>query len=813
MKKLLISLIISVLPILITAQTTYQVPPDVIADLVNAPQTPMVVINGSSDWMLLLERPGYKSIDELAQPELRLAGLRLNPRTNGPSRGTTYAGIQIRSIDGKSSYQVSGLPADPKIQNVTWSPDGQKIAFTLMRETGIELWVAQFATGAAEAVTTAHVNDILRGAPYQWLAGGNKLVYRAVLANRGEAPPPPLAPKGPTIQETTGKKAPVRTYQDLLQNSHHEALFNYYGQGQLYLLDLATKSFQALGNPGIISQISPSPDDNYILATYVKKPFSYIVPYYRFPLEAVIYDLQGNSVREVADIPLAENIPKGFGAVRLGPRNFMWRHDVGATLYWVEAQDQGDPAVETDIRDQLFYLEAPFQDEKIADVSMKLRFGGISWGDNDLAITYEWWWTSRQSITARFKPGSPDSRDVLFDVSFEDRYNDPGNFETAHNRFGKSVLLQNGKGQLYLRGQGASPEGNRPFVRTFDPANKTTRELWRSKAPYYELPIKVTNADRGLVLTRRESKDEPPNYFQRDMRRNKLTRITEMPHPYPQLASVEKEVIQYTRKDGVALKGDLYLPPGYSQEQGPLPVIMWAYPNEFKSADAASQVDGSPYEFIRLGWWTPLYFLTRGYAVLDDPSMPVVGEGEEEPNDSFRSQLVMNAEAAIDKLADMGVGDRERVAIGGHSYGAFMTANLLAHSDLFAGGIARSGAYNRTLTPFGFQAEERTYWEAPEVYYTMSPFMHADKVDEPILLIHGEADNNSGTFPVQSKRYFAALKGLGAQARLVMLPHESHGYRAKESILHMLWEMDQFLEKYVKQKSPKLEDVELETGN
>ena len=358
--------------------------------------------------------------------------------------------------------------------------------------------------------------------------------------------------------------------------------------------------------------------------------------------------------------------------------------------------------------------------------------------------------------------------------------------------------MDNKSNNLYLIGTGASPEGNRPFVREYNLKTGKTKELFRSEAPWYEYPYQIIDLEQKLVLTRRESSEQPPNYYLRNLKKDKLTQLTDFPHPYPELSGIEKQVVFYQRKDSVQLKGDLYLPADYKEADGPLPVIMWAYPAEFKSSDAAGQVQGSPYEFIRLGWWSPLYFLTQGYAVFDDPSMPIIGEGDEEPNDSFRDQLVMNAEAAIDKLDEMGVGDPNRVAIGGHSYGAFMTANLLAHSDLFAAGIARSGAYNRTLTPFGFQSEERTYWDAPEVYYTMSPFMHADKIDEPLLMIHGEADNNSGTFPMQSERMFAAMKGLGGNARLVMLPHESHGYRAEESILHMLWEMNEWLEKYVK---------------
>ena len=817
MKKLIL-IIIMMMPALAIAQvsTGYQVPPREIADLVNAPQTPAVSVNGGGDWMLLMERPGYISIEELAQPELRLAGLRINPRTNGSSRGSSYAGLKIKSTGGDQERRIQGLPDNPLIQNVSWSPDGQKIAFTLARERGLELWIADFNDGKAQRLTGSIINDALGGNPYQWFSDSKRIIFRAVLENRGKEPASPLVPSGPTIQETTGKKAPVRTYQDLLKNEHDEVLFEYYASGELKVINTESKDIKVFAGPGIYTQMSPSPNGKYVLTTSVEKPYSYLVPFRRFPLKVSVLDDDGNLVREVAAIPLAESIPKGFGAVRKGPRSFMWRHDVPASLYWVEAQDDGDPAKNVDVRDQLFYMNAPFNGNKQPDVSTNLRFGGVTWGDDKLALIYEWWWTTRKEVTSSFSPGDAGSKQLIFDRSFEDRYNDHGTFQTTSNPFGKQVLLTNRKGtRLYLTGQGASPEGNQPFVHEFDITSRQTTELWRSKAPYYELPMRVLDINKKIILTRRESRKEPPNYFLRDLKRNKVTALTNIEHPYPQLKEIEKQVVKYKRNDGVDLQGDLYLPSGYKKEDGPLPVIMWAYPNEYKSADAAGQVEGSPYEFIRLGWWSPLYFVTRGYAVLDDPGMPVVGEGDEEPNDNFRTQLVNNAAAAIDKLVEMGVADKDKVAIGGHSYGAFMTANLLAHSDLFAAGIARSGAYNRTLTPFGFQAEERTYWEAPQIYYTMSPFMHADKIDEPMLMIHGEADNNSGTFPLQSKRMFAAMKGLGGKARLVMLPHESHGYRAKESILHMLWEMDQLLEKYVKNKSGKEMDatINLEKGD
>ena len=779
----------------------YQVPPQALQDLVNAPLTPIVSANSSGDWLLLMERPGYASIEELAQPELRLAGLRINPMNNGSSRASSYNGLKLVRIEDQAEMAIKGLPEGARIQNVDWSPDGQRFAFTVNKQDGIELWVAEVATAQAMQLTGAVINDALRGTPFEWMSDSKTLLYKAVLVDRGNAPSEPLAPAGPTIQDAAGVKAPVRTYQDLLQNAHDEALFSYYSTSQLYTIDVNSKSGKPYGEAGIFTELSYSPDGQYLFAVELNAPFSYIVPYYRFEQEAKILDMEGNLVKMVAEVPLEESRPKGFDAVRKEPRDFEWRNDQPATLVWVEAQDGGDPENEAEVRDQLFSLAAPFEGEKKAGITTKLRYRGVTWGNGDLAIVNEYWRKTRQYVTSTFDPDDANSKTVLFDRSSEDRYGDPGYFQTELNEYGKSVLLMDKVGKtLYLTGTGASPEGNRPFVRELDLKSKETKEWWRSEAPYYESPGQILDIKKRIVMTRRESPTDPPNYFLRDLKKGTSTALTSIPHPYASLKGIKKQVVSYKREDGLELKGNLYLPEAYSAEDGPLPTFMWAYPREFKSAKAASQVQGSPYSFVRLSWGSAIPFVTQGYAVFDGFSMPIIGEGDKEPNDAFREQLVWNAEAAIDKLVEMGVTDRNRVAVGGHSYGAFMTANLLAHSDLFAAGIARSGAYNRTLTPFGFQAEPRTYWEAPEIYYNMSPFMHADKINEPLLMTHGEADNNSGTFPIQSKRLFAAVKGMGGTARLVMLPHESHGYRAKESIMHMFWEMNRFLEMHVKNR-------------
>jgi dipeptidyl aminopeptidase/acylaminoacyl peptidase len=642
------------------------------------------------------------------------------------------------------------------------------------------------------------------GTPFEWLSDSRGLICATVPEGRGEAPAAPQVPEGPVVQENIGRTAPARTYQDLLEDAHDAALFEYYVTSQIVHVDLQGKS-RPLGAPGILWDFETSPGGEHLLVQILHRPFSYTVPANRFPRRIDVWDLEGNVVHRVADIPLQDQVPTSFGSVPVGPRSVSWRHDVPATLVWVEAQDGGDARKEADVRDTVFAQEAPFRAAPRRLIDLGLRYGGIEWSDDDLAIVAEWWWKTRKLRAWVLAPGREDPRPRLLDErSFEDRYNDPGDPVTVPNRYGRQVLLTaDGGKKLFLVGDGASPEGDRPFVDRFDLDSGETKRLWRSEAPYYERPVALLDVEQGLLLTRRESKTDPPNYFTRDLGDGSLRQLTEFPHPTPQLAGLQKELIRYERDDGVKLTATLYLPPGYEPEDGPLPMLVWAYPQEFKSADAAGQVTDSPYRFARVGWWSPLLLLTQGYAILDDPTLPIVGEREEEPNDTFVKQLVAGAQAAVDEVVRRGVGDPDRVAIAGHSYGAFMTANLLAHSDLFRTGIARSGAYNRTLTPFGFQAEERTFWEAPEVYFEMSPFMHASKIDEPILLIHGAADNNSGTFPMQSERFYSALKGHGATTRLVMLPHESHGYRAHESVLHMWWEITRWLDRYLKNASPR----------
>jgi len=538
----------------------------------------------------------------------------------------------------------------------------------------------------------------------------------------------------------------------------------------------------------------------------VHEPFSYLVPYSRFPSTTMIYDRNGNEIKTLLEVPLIEDLPQGFMAVRTGMRSVRWRADKPATLYWAEALDGGDPEKEVEYRDAVYQQAAPFTAEKSLLLKTKYRYSGIIWGSDDVAVSYDYWWNSRQIRTVIFNPSDANAEQILFDErNYQDQYSDPGDFVSKRNEFDRATLDINGN-QLYLLGDGYSEKGKFPYADVYNYKTQKKDRIYQTTAED-ELESFVVGVDMadGKVLTRIESKNEYPNYFFRNINTGKLTAVTNFENPFKAIQNVHKEVITYQREDGVELSATLYLPVDYDMEKKEkMPMIMWAYPREFKDKSSAGQVTSSSNEFTYPWYGSPIFWVNRGYVVLDDAAFPIIGEGDDQPNDSFRKQLVDNAKAAIDAVDDMGYIDRNRVGVGGHSYGAFMTANLLSHSDLFAAGIARSGAYNRTLTPFGFQSEERNYWESPEVYYKMSPFMHADKMKTPLLLVHGEADNNSGTYPMQSERYFNALKGLGATVRLVMLPKESHGYAAKESIMHMLWEQDQWLEKYVKNASDNL---------
>ena len=789
------------------AQSPYREPPPAIARILDAAPLPAVSPSPDRRWLLQLRRPGLPPIAEVAAPEVRLAGLRLDPRTNGGSRDATYAALAVQPTDGRDTARVIALPADAprgaRLGFPLWSPDGRHVAFTVTapEAPALALYVADVA--AARARRLARVPLVaVAGAPCAWRTA-EALLCRTVPAGRGAPPAAPAAPAGPIVQESEGRAAPNRTYQDLLASPHDERLFDHYATSQLAELALDGR-VRPVGRPAVYVRALPSPDGRWVWTEAVHRPYSYVVPLSRFPLRMAVLDAAtGREARVLHDRGPADDLSTSFDAVVPGPRGVTWRADRPATLAWAQALDDGDPARPAERRDRLHSLEAPFGTDPVAHGDFAGRVQGVTWARGDLAVVEEGWNRTRRARSWIIAPDQPERAPrPLFDRSSEDRYADPGELTTTAGPFGRPVLQLTPDGRAFLIGAGASREGDRPFLDRLDLATGTTERLFRSQAPHHEEVVAVVDARGERIVTRRQGVSEVPNYWLRDLVRRIAPRpLTRFADPAPQFAGVTRQLVTYRRADGVQLSATLYLPAGYDRgRDGPLPFLLWAYPQEFRSRDAAAQVVGSPYLFTRPAGASHLFLLTQGYGVLDGPTMPIVGEGTAEPNDTYVEQLVASARAAVDTIVAMGVADRERIAVGGHSYGAFMTANLLAHSRLFRAGIARSGAYNRTLTPFGFQGEERPYWQARALYERMSPFTYADSVRAPLLLIHGMADDNSGTFPVQSERFYQALRGHGATVRYVQLPAEAHGYRARESVGHTLWEMAAWLDRWVKPK-------------
>jgi dipeptidyl aminopeptidase/acylaminoacyl peptidase len=782
----------------LTAQDAieYKTPPKEIYDLVMAKPTPGVSFDSKGQWMLILERSSMPNVEEIAQPELRIAGLRINPNNFAPSRSTYSVNILLKNIKTGAEFPVTALPANIKAGNVQWSPSEDKVAFTNTHNAGVDLYTIDIKTKKAGKINKMPVNLVL-GNPFEWI-DNNTILYKAITKPVAMAPKKPVAPKGPVVQQNLGKVAASVTYQDLIKSPFDESLFEFYASSQLIKNSNGTET--KIGKPGIYTSVSPSPDNNYLLIERADKPFSYLVPYWGFNSTVYVADKNGREVKQLAKLPSSELAPTGYDNELNAPRGFEWIETAPAKLVWIEPLDSGLIKKKVDHHDAAYTLSAPFKSAPTLLAKTVNRMNGVSPVNENLYLVIEGLRSKHRQKWSKLNPETGEMTELI-DRSTDDAYNNPGTPVRAKNKFGRNTIKLINNNTVLMTGAGASPKGDLPFLNSFDLDTKESKTLWRCEEPYYESVITVLDFDKLEFVTSRQSQDVQPNFYIRSLSGATPKMITNFPDPQPGLRGITKQKVTYKRKDGVDLAADLYLPKGYdAKRDGPLPVFMWAYPREFKSAADAAQIRGSKYSFIRVGYGSAIFWATQGFAVMDNTEFPIVGEGEKEPNDNFIEQLVWNAEAAVNKIAEMGIGDSTRVAVGGHSYGAFMTTNLLAHSKLFKAGIARSGAYNRTLTPFGFQNEERTYWQAPQLYFDMSPFSHADKIKTPMLLIHGEADNNPGTFPIQSERLFNAVKGHGGTVRYVQLPFESHGYAAKENILHMLWEMDEWLRNYVKKK-------------
>jgi dipeptidyl aminopeptidase/acylaminoacyl peptidase len=777
---------------------SYQLPPKVIADLLLAPPTPSISVSGNAKYMLVMERNSYPTVEELGQPELKIAGIRINPLNASLTRQTYINQISVKQVGADKNLVIKGLPTNLSALNPTWNPAENKIAFFNVLSNSVDVYVIDITTLSCKKINTTSANLVL-GNTLVWVDDVSVL-YKTNVNDPAKVAKKPITPKGPTIQENLGKVAPSVTYQDLIKSPFDEYLFEYFTTVQLVKNNNGVET--KIGKPSILSSISISPDKQYFLTRTLNKPFSYLVPSYGFASTVFITDTKGNVVHTLANLPSAESTPSGYDNVQNLPRGFDWRNDAPSTIVYAMPLDSGLIKKKVPYHDAVFALEAPFSGAAKELFKTETRYGRTTWGNNQIALVSEQLRSKQQYKVSVFNP-SNGTLAKLYEGNSTDLYNNPGTPVTEKNKYGEEViaLLNDGQTILFNNTTGASDKGDLPYIAKFNLQTKQKEILWRCAEDCFEYVAEVLDINDLKVVTRRETEKEVPNYYIKSGKSlTNTVAITRFVNPYTGMEGVTKEKIKYKRKDGVDLTGDLYLPKGYDKaKDGALPTLIWAYPREFTNASDASQVRGNQHKFTMLSWGSPVFYVTQGYAILDNAEMPIVAtSADKKPNDDFVNQLGLNASAAIDKLVEMGVGDRNRMAVGGHSYGAFMTTNLLAHTNLFKAGIARSGAYNRTLTPFGFQNEERTFWQAPQLYLAMSPFAFADKIKAPLLMTHGEADDNTGTFPINSERLYAAIKGHGGTVRFVYLPYEAHGYKGRENVLQLLYEQGRWLDKYLK---------------
>ncbi len=781
-------------------ENPYRLPSALLTELVNPELPPAFTFDNTAGKTLFLYRNRYKSIGELAEKEVKLAGLAIDPEIRISTTVTYYHAVQYGSPGSDMLVNIKDLPPVPRMAWFVWSPDKNKIAFTNTTENGVELWYYDFKLDKTFRVIGPSLNATA-GRPYSWYPDGNGFLVKLIPSGQSHLPDrKESALSGPvTYYNDSGEKSLHRTYANLLKDRADEEYFTELVASELWFIPLEGKG-EIVKEKGLYIEERFSPDGNYLLIKEWVPPFSYSLPATRFPVITGVYTPKGELVKEVDKKPLIEKLPGGFMAVHPGKRSIAWRGDKAATLWWVEALDGGDPSREAEYRDQLWQWHAPFTDGPEGVAQMPHRFANVLWGNDSTAILYSYWRNTRTMKTFLIRPGHPGNEPLLLhDRNYQDQYSDPGNFEQEYNEYNELVLKMD-KNALFLVGNGYMPEGKFPFVDRLDLMTMETTRLYQSDFTDKDMDIvDILDPGEKKLLVRMESPVDYPNYyFLQYGEEPRLTPLTSFKNPFKGLEHIRKEIVYYKRSDSLSLSGILYLPEGYEPgAENRLPLVMWAYPRDYTDKRNAGQNTVNAYSFNYPGYNSPVFWVKKGYAVFDEVAFPIVGEGDKLANDTYVEQLVDNAHAAISALDSMGIIDPSRVAVIGHSYGAFMVANLLTHSDLFAAGIALSGAYNRTLTPFGFQEEERTYWEAPEVYHKMSPFLYADRMKSPLLLVHGREDENVGTPVLQSERYYEALKSLGSTVKLVVFPYEGHTFRAQESILHLLWEEEQWLDKYL----------------
>jgi dienelactone hydrolase len=812
----------------------YLLPPDIVQNILHRDSHFDVLSNLSpdKDHVMIPVREDFSSLELMMQKTYRLGMLEICPNVNREWRLSTYGikGLKIFSIAQKKSWVVQ-LPKNILISDMVWSPDGKKIAFLSHLRQGSQVWITDVESGKVEAIHEAFVMATLTGrrryrrdvisSPsqmLQWTPNGS-VITLVVPENRGAEPKRDPIPDSPIIRHTREKATPTPTYPFLLRTSYDRELFRYYTTAQLAEL-VPGKPLRAIGDPAMYMNVSLSPDGLYILAEKLTEPFSFIVSYSDFPRDLVVMDMDGEILSSIRRIPLQEVAARRDrnGPLDDLPRDVAWRPDgKGLSFLWrvpkteegkskdEEEKDKNNNGLER--KDRLMLLSPPFDlDRAEVIVSSQKKFEEISYGvDGRYAFAkisgrgedFE----KGTDIVAYDLGKTPPKRIVLLkDIEEENPLEMPGNILRTMSGNGViSALTSSDGGAIYLQGEGYRKDFiNRPFIDRIEIETGKKERIFESAADMYERPLVALDGDLKAIVVSRESRTVfPDSWLWKEG--GSVMRLTSNRNPFPEFADCKREDFVFERRDGLEIRGHISLPVGY-QSGEKVPAVFWTYPREygsFKEYERAALRRHNLNAFLQLSTRNASdIWLSQGYAVVV-PDIPIIGE-DEDYNNNYITHLVDSMYAAIRKVDELGNVDVDHLGHGGHSYGAFATANILARTPFFKAGIAGDGAYNRTLTPMTFQSERRFIWEAQDVYLEMSPFFQADHIDTPLLMYHGAVDNNTGTFLIQSERLIQALTGLGKNAVLYIYPFESHGPRCKETYMDMWARWLSFFDIYVK---------------
>jgi dipeptidyl aminopeptidase/acylaminoacyl peptidase len=823
--------LLACVPFIYAEEDTYILPPESVQELFSRDKNYVTLDALSPDGkhFLVTRSTELSTLEKMSFETYRLAELEFRPKTNRHWYLDTFGmnGLRVYSFEQRQLKDIP-IPADTIVSDMMWSPDGGKVAFLAHRPEGTRVWTADVATGKTSPLGDAFVMATLtgrrgRGTPatsgsrmLQWTPKGT-VITLLVPSDRGPEPERGV-PKSPIIRRTREKPSPTRTQPFLLKDEHDMALFRYYTTAQM--AELAPgKAPRKIGEPAVYMGFSSSPDGQYILAEKLVEPFSFIVGYSSFPNRLDVMDLDGKVVSNIREIPLQENQTRRSSQVLQDfPREVVW-HPSGATLgfLWKEEKKRDEEGEEsedeerTPRRDRIMSLAPPFDMSQVKlhvlNTDKDQSFNGIRYAmEGDFAFVTvrdsdnENGESTEKIVAYHLGRDDPTEQIVVPEYDPDDIIDHPGEILTQRTQNGIVYALTSSKGgQVYLEGDGLKEDFKpQPFVDRVAIGGGQKERVFEGGKDMYERPLVPLDPDLSQMIVARESKAEFPNSYLWSPS-GSMNKLTANQDPFPEITGVKRVDFTFTRRDGLEIQGRISLPVGY-QEGTRVPAMFWTYPSEYSSEkeyeeDAIRDRNHNRFTHLSYLRWSDIW-LSQGYALVH-PDVPIIDKGNTY-NDNYVQHMVDSLYAAIRKVDQMGYIDVDRIGHGGHSYGAFATANLLAHTPFFKAGIAGNGAYNRSLTPMGFQSERRFIWDTHGLYLEMSPFFQADRIDTPILLYHGADDNNTGTFPIQSDRLIQALTGLGKTAVLYKYPYESHSPRAKATYMDIWARWLEWFDKYVK---------------